>query len=150
MRAFPIVAVLLSLATMACGPPRAALTVANGPDLETLDPQLARSSAALRASRAMFAGLTRIDPATLETVPDLAASWDSPDGGFSWRFTLRKGLRWSDGSPLTAADVVASWERLAAPATAASSTSNASPPASCPATAGASRSAFKPSTTARP
>jgi oligopeptide transport system substrate-binding protein len=119
VRAFPVVVVLLSLATMACGPPRAALTVANGPDLETLDPQLARSSAALRASRAMFAGLTRLDPATLETVPDLAGSWDSPDGGRSWRFTLREGLRWSDGSPLTAADVVASWERLAAPATAA-------------------------------
>jgi len=110
---------LLFLAAASCGPPRAALTVANGPDLDTLDPQLARSSAAQRASRALFAGLTRLDTTDLSLLPDLAQSWTAEDDGRLWRFHLRENLRWSDGQALTAHDVVASWERLQDPATAA-------------------------------
>lgn len=110
---------LLMLVAASCGPPRAALTVANGPDLDTLDPQLARSSAAQRASRALFAGLTRLDPKSLALLPDLALSWTAEDDGKAWRFQLRDGLHWSDGRALTAEDVLASWQRLQDPATAA-------------------------------
>lgn len=110
---------LLFLAAASCGPPRAALTVANGPDLDTLDPQLTRSSAAQRASRALFAGLTRLDTQDFGLLPDLALSWTAEDEGRLWRFQLRPDLRWSDGQALTAQDVVASWQRLQDPATAA-------------------------------
>lgn len=103
-----------------CVPDRAALVVANGPDVEMLDPQIATSTAAGRVFSALFEGLTRLDPVSLEVVPGLAERWTREDpAGTVWTFHLRQDLRWSDGSPLTAHDVQASWERLAAPATGA-------------------------------
>ena len=38
-------------------------------------------------------------------VPSLAERWEIDDDGLRYRFTLREGLRWSDGAPLTAPDV---------------------------------------------
>lgn len=95
------------------------MVVANNADLQSLDPQIATGAPEGRALGALFSGLTRLDPATLEPVPELAASFSSPDGGRSWAFQLRPELRWSDGSSLTADDFVASWKRLLAPETAA-------------------------------
>ena len=101
-------------------PPRAALTVANGPDVEVLDPQITSTTAGGRIFSALFEGLTRLDPASLEVVPGLAESWLKEDpAGQVWTFTLRENLRWSDGSALTVQDVRDSWRRLALPATGA-------------------------------
>jgi oligopeptide transport system substrate-binding protein len=69
-------------------------------------------SAAVTAQ--IFEGLTAIDPG-LSVRPALAASWDVSDGGRRVVFHLRPGLTFSDGSPLTAADVVRSWLRLIDP-----------------------------------
>lgn len=52
----------------------------------------------------IFAGLTRINPATGQALKNLAAAWESADSQ-TWTFTLRSGLKWSDGSPLTAEDL---------------------------------------------
>ncbi len=49
--------------------------------------------------------------------PALAASWQSSDGGKKITFQLRSGLTFSDGSPLTAQDVVRSWMRVLNPST---------------------------------
>ena len=49
--------------------------------------------------------------------PQMVGSWTVSDDKLTWRFTLREGLKFSDGSPVTAADVVASlkrWETRAA------------------------------------
>lgn len=116
------VALLLASAggILGCVPPPAELVIANGADVEVLDPQIATSTAAGRLFSALFAGLTRLDPQTLEVVPDLASSWTREDtAGTVWTFQLRPDLHWSDGSPLTVDDVVASWKRLALPATGA-------------------------------
>ncbi len=60
----------------------------------------------------IHAGLTSIDEdAANEVVPELAESWTVRDRGRTYEFTLRKGLRFSDGSELTAEDVKWSWER---------------------------------------
>ncbi|MEX2275010.1 MAG: ABC transporter substrate-binding protein [Actinomycetota bacterium] len=40
----------------------------------------------------------------LSTVPGLAESWTQSEDGLTWTFTLREGLTWSDGEPLTAHD----------------------------------------------
>ncbi|MEV4472395.1 ABC transporter substrate-binding protein [Nonomuraea sp. NPDC049504] len=48
----------------------------------------------------------------LRPVPALATSWDSADEGRRWTFTLRQGVRFSDGTPLTAESVVANVERF--------------------------------------
>ncbi|WP_144070027.1 ABC transporter substrate-binding protein [Nonomuraea indica] len=48
----------------------------------------------------------------LRPVPALATSWTGADGGRRWTFTLREGVRFSDGTPLTAEAVVANVRRL--------------------------------------
>ena len=53
-----------------------------------------------------------IDPAGYR--PGLATSWERADS-LTWRFHLRPGARWQDGTPVTAADVVFSFEAYADP-----------------------------------
>lgn len=53
----------------------------------------------------IFSGLTRFDESG-QIVPDLAERWDASEGGKRYTFYLRKGLRWHDGVPLTAGDIV--------------------------------------------
>ena len=59
----------------------------------------------------LFETLTAVDP-SLNIRPALAASWQVSEGGTRVTFTLRDNLEFSDGSPLTASDVVHSWRRL--------------------------------------
>jgi len=66
----------------------------------------------------LFVGLTATD-ARGAIVPGCAARWSVTPDGLRYEFTLRPGLRWSDGQPLTAADFVASYRRLLTPATGA-------------------------------
>ncbi|MGH7159051.1 MAG: ABC transporter substrate-binding protein [Acetobacteraceae bacterium] len=55
------------------------------------------------------------DGADLRLSPALATSWQPNQDGSVWTFTLRPGVTFHDGSPMTADDVVASIERLANP-----------------------------------
>jgi len=103
----------------ACAPAPADLVVINGGDAALLDPQLGSSMAEARIAGALHAGLTRLDPVSLQPVPDLALSWTADPSAREWVFILRPDLRWSDGSPLTLEDWTESWERLRAPATGA-------------------------------
>jgi ABC-type transport system substrate-binding protein len=59
----------------------------------------------------LYESLTAVDP-SLVVRPALAESWTVEDGGKRVTFTLREGLQFSDGTPLTADDVVHSWRRL--------------------------------------
>lgn len=69
-----------------------------------------------------YRGLTAQVGTTGEIVPDLAESWEISPDQRRVQFTLRQGLRWSDGEPLTAADVVFTYrdvifnEKIPAPA----------------------------------
>lgn len=47
-----------------------------------------------------------------EPIPWLASRWEHSDDGLEWRFTLRDGVRWHDGLPLTADDVVFTFDYL--------------------------------------
>jgi ABC-type transport system substrate-binding protein len=82
---------------------------------QSLDPAAQGDIESAAVSAQLFESLTAID-ATLQTRPALAASWDFRDGGRTVVFHLRPGLAFSDGSPLTAADVVRSWFRIIDPA----------------------------------
>jgi peptide/nickel transport system substrate-binding protein len=53
----------------------------------------------------IFNGLTRLDHHG-HVVPELAERWEMSPDGLSYTFHLRAGVRWHDGAPLTAADVV--------------------------------------------
>lgn len=52
-----------------------------------------------------YATLTDKAAADFETIPGLAESWEGSDDGLTYTYTLREGLLWSDGQPLTADDV---------------------------------------------
>jgi oligopeptide transport system substrate-binding protein len=67
-----------------------------------------------RGDDRVFSGLVSFDP-DLNIVPDLAESWQV-EGGTVYTFTLRADARFHDGRPVTAHDVVYSWERAADPA----------------------------------
>jgi len=66
------------------------------------------TSAERLAFRHLYETLLRVDCAgTLR--PGLAASWTSEEGGRAWRFTLREGAAFWDGTPLRAAELIESW-----------------------------------------
>lgn len=81
----------------------------------TLDPALQGDIGSAAFSAQLFESLTAFDTA-LTLRPALARSWDISDDGRRVVFHLRDGLRFSDGSPLGAADVVGSWLRIIDPA----------------------------------
>jgi oligopeptide transport system substrate-binding protein len=89
----------------------------NGPEPESLDPQLARTESAFNILRDLFEGLTAVGPDG-SPVPAAAESWTMSPDGLEYRFALRPGLRWSNGDPLVAADYVTGMRRLVDPKTA--------------------------------
>jgi oligopeptide transport system substrate-binding protein len=96
----------------------ATLRRGNGPEPETLDPQKARSEAALTVLRDAYEGLTAIgvDDAPVLAAADTVAVSAT---GTTYTFHLRPGGRWSNGEPVVAEDFAAAWRRLVDPATAA-------------------------------
>ncbi|MBS3786863.1 ABC transporter substrate-binding protein [Candidatus Bipolaricaulota bacterium] len=60
----------------------------------------------------MGSGLTAVNPVNGRIVPAFAKSWSVSDDGRVYTFNLREGLKFSDGQPLTAEDVVFTYEEL--------------------------------------
>jgi oligopeptide transport system substrate-binding protein len=87
-----------------------------GGEVKTLDPAHIADAADVQLLLQLYAGLTRLDE-NGEPYPSLAESWTVSDDGRTYTFRLRDGLRFSDGSPLTANDVARSWLRILDPAT---------------------------------
>lgn len=60
----------------------------------------------------IYSNLVRFDASDGTTIiPDLATAWEIGDGGRTFTFTLREGVKWHDGKPFTAEDVVFTFER---------------------------------------
>ncbi|MDE7546753.1 ABC transporter substrate-binding protein [Acetobacter fabarum] len=83
----------------------------------TLDPQINYTGKYINLFANVYDGLTTFrkitGPAGKEVVPDLAEALPAPqDGGLSYTFTLRPNIAFSNGQPVTTADVVASFQRL--------------------------------------
>lgn len=75
------------------------------------DPALAAAAPDTDAVRAMFEGLTELDPKTLAVMPAVAERWRSSEADRVWTFELRTDARWSNGDRVTADDFVRSWRR---------------------------------------
>lgn len=86
----------------------------------SIDPARATTIDEQLVADQLFDGLTRWDAATGEPIAALAESWRVSDDGLHWVFTLRAGARFSDGSPVRGADVVATMARIAAEGSASS------------------------------
>lgn len=112
-------AATIALAAGLAAPATAAtLERGNGPEPSTLDAHRCQEVACGNVLRDLYEGLVTED-ARGRLVPGMAARWSVSPDGRTWTFVLRDGLRWSNGAPLDAPQVVASFRRAFAPATAA-------------------------------
>lgn len=103
-------------ATMSNGEKTLRLNLASEPDY--LDPALNSSVDGACLAANSFSGLYTYN-AEGKTVPACAEEYVVTDDGLTYTVTLKEGLKWSDGSDLTAADFEYSWKRAVDPATAA-------------------------------
>ena len=94
------------------------LSVQVGPDPETIDPALNSAVDGGNMLLHSFECLLTVDE-NGQLAPGQAESWETSEDGLTWTFHLRDGLKWSDGSDLTANDFVYSWKRVCDPMVAA-------------------------------
>jgi len=85
----------------------------NGKAPKSLDPARAAAAPETDIVRALYEGLTELDPATLQPLPGVAESWSASEDNKVWTFKIRKDAKWSNGHRVTAEDFVASWRRIA-------------------------------------
>lgn len=112
--------VLLALGLAACGgagslpgPDQGVLRIALDSRPTNLDPRFALDANSSRIAQLMFNGLVRYDERS-RVAPDLALSWEQPSPT-TFIFHLRPGVRFHDGRPLTAEDVVYTYTSLLDP-----------------------------------
>ncbi len=79
---------------------------------KTFNYLMANDSSTIDIGRFMFWGLLNLDLPTQTVKPGLADWWTNSADDKTWTFHLRKNLRWSDGAPLTADDVVFTWNDI--------------------------------------
>jgi len=74
-------------------------------DWETLNPTVGFAVSEYEIWNLHYATLTDKAADDFATIPGLAESWEESNGGLTYTYTLRQGLEWSDGEPITAEDV---------------------------------------------
>jgi peptide/nickel transport system substrate-binding protein len=89
----------------------------DGSGVDTLSPFLAYFNGLLDIFGAIYPTLTVVEP-NGQPGPYLAESWKLSPDHLTWTFTIRSGLKWSDGTPLTAADAAWTFNLIMANATA--------------------------------
>jgi peptide/nickel transport system substrate-binding protein len=87
------------------------LTMARIADIFTMDPYQTIDDRSIFTDLQIYDRLVKLSKSGKSVDPELATSWTISNGGRQAVFTLRKGVKFSDGSPLTSADVVASINR---------------------------------------
>ncbi len=92
------------------------LHLASAFDIKSLDPAVASDVLTSETVELMFAGLVDFDESG-HVVPDLAERFERSEDGMTYRFFLREGLKFHDGSPLTAAECKRSIDRALSPDT---------------------------------
>lgn len=114
-----VLTLCLALSLVACGGTKdAGVVVQIGPNPETLDPALNSAVDGANMIMTLSETLLIIDENN-QVQGGQAESYTVSDDGLTWTFIMRDGLKWSDGSALTAGDFEYSFKRAADPATAA-------------------------------
>lgn len=83
-------------------------TIGEGP--KTFNPFNSKDNISSQMSEIMYDGLVTTDPVTGDTIPKLAKSFTV--NGKEYIVHLRHGIKWSDGKPITADDVVFTWQNI--------------------------------------
>lgn len=116
-RSVALLMTFVVIALVACGQPTGQgevdVRIAAGEPF-SWDPALAGDSGSANVLAQVFEGLTAFD-SNSNVQPALADAWQASDDGRQLTFHLRPGITFSDGSPITAQDVVDSWLRLIDP-----------------------------------
>jgi peptide/nickel transport system substrate-binding protein len=112
-----VVGLAVALTSMGPGPapPKPSRLVIGVTDKVTdIDPASAYDFFTWEVLNNIMAGLVQYKPGTADIVPGLASNWTVSADGLTYTFTLRPNLKFSDGTPLTAADVKRSIDRVVA------------------------------------
>ena len=119
---------LTQTSALAQGTPRRGGTLRMSVDQAAakLNPLLTRVNPEYLLAELLYSGLTRLG-ADMTPVPDLALSWEPSADLATWTFKLRPNIVFHDGTPCTAADVVASFEAMLEPKTASPARQNIGP-----------------------
>jgi peptide/nickel transport system substrate-binding protein len=103
-----LAALLLVPATFekpAAAAPKKVLTVATNGSVDSLSPFLAQRVLPTEIHRLVYDFLTNYDPKDDRAVPAMATSWSPSSDKLTWTYTIRSGMKWSDGVPVTARDI---------------------------------------------
>ncbi len=82
---------------------------------QSWDPTMTASAFSMAAIQHIFEGLVDTDPVTREPYPALGTELPADTSATTWAFTLREGATFHDGKPVTADDVVFTFERILDP-----------------------------------
>jgi len=88
------------------------LSTATIADPKTFNPVMVTDSASSAAIGDLFEPLVRLNPRTTEQEPFLAERWEYNEAGTECTFFLRRDVRWFDGKPLTADDVLFTFDAI--------------------------------------
>lgn len=91
---------------------KSTFTVGIKQDVDSLNPFTGIVVQAYELYQLNYETLTDYDQKDFSAQPALASSWDTSPDGLTWTYHLRPGLKWSDGQPLTARDVVYTFNRI--------------------------------------
>jgi peptide/nickel transport system substrate-binding protein len=81
------------------------LTIGMLQGIDSMNPVRGVTVAAFEAWNMVYPTLTDKAAKDFGVIPGLATKWEGSDDGKTWTYTLRPGMKWSDGQPLTAEDV---------------------------------------------
>jgi peptide/nickel transport system substrate-binding protein len=81
-------------------------------DLDALNPFITVTRIGTDLTRLNYEYLTTYDPGDYHPVPGLAESWTTSDDKLTWTFTIRSGVNWSDGQPITAKDPAFTFNKM--------------------------------------
>jgi len=92
------------------------LLAAIGADAPSLDPHQETTFATMEMVAPLYSSLLQIDPLSYpKIIGDVAIEWKISPDGLTYTFKLRQGIRFHDGSPLTATDVKATYDKIVFP-----------------------------------
>jgi peptide/nickel transport system substrate-binding protein len=115
LRSSIVALVFATLALALAQTPGGTLRVGTNSDPATLNPYVFGNEFDRNAFRPIYDSLLDYDLTTYEVEPALIESYEVSDGGLTWTLNVRQGVTFHDGSPMTAEDVVWSFEQALKP-----------------------------------
>jgi peptide/nickel transport system substrate-binding protein len=92
--------------------PKTTFTVGLLNNVDSFNPFLGIEAESYEMWALMYDYMIRYSDKDMSPEPGLATRWDTSDDGLTWTFHIRTGVKWSDGKPLTAADIAYTYNRI--------------------------------------